>query len=262
MGQSGEVFADDYRQVPEHPVVISDFSMSIYEVTNADFSEFVSATNYKTTAENLGSAPFYNESTDSWELKAGVDWRNPKGAGKGGIRGKERNPVCVVCWFDAEQYCKWRSAKEGLPEGGIRLATEAEFEFVARGKEGRTYPWGETPPFERKNNKYVSANLAIVDAKWHEPVGKIEKGKSPDGIYDLIGNVWEWCYDRASDLYYKECKEKGTVVDPMGPPLGDLRAVRGGGFDSDPESARATKRFFMAPDQMSPNVGFRVVFIQ
>ena len=140
MGQGTEVFAEDYRQIPEHPVVISDFGMSIYETTNDDFAEFVNATNYKTTAENIGSAPLYNENTNEWEVKKGVNWQNPRGPGKPGIRGKGKHPVCVVSWYDAEQYCKWRSAKEGMAEGGVRLPTEAEFEYAMRGTDGRAYP--------------------------------------------------------------------------------------------------------------------------
>ncbi|RKY18724.1 MAG: hypothetical protein DRP90_05280 [Planctomycetota bacterium] len=252
MGQSTKEFSDDYRQIPEHPVVVTDFAMYRFEITNDDFAEFVNDTKYQTTAEVQGSAAIWNDKKRKWEFVPGVSWKHPLGK-RSSIRGKGRNPVCQVSWYDAEAYCRWRCAKEGVPVGTIRLPTEAEWEFAARGTEGRTYPWGETPPFKDRS-------LARVDSKWHTKVGSHERGKTPEGIYDLIGNVWEWCFDWGYDKYYEECKKKGVVVDPMGPGTGVIKVVRGGGYDSDPDSARSTKRFFMKPDNMSTNVGFRMIF--
>lgn len=256
MGQTVKVFPDDYRQVPEHEIIVSDFAIATFEVTNDDFAKFVEATKHKTTVENIGGGSIWDKKTGKWEFKKGVSWKSPTGRGSS-IRGKGKFPVCQISWPDADTYCIWRCSVEGVPEGTIRLPTEAEWEYAARGKDGRPFPWGEEPPFKAgKDSKY-----AVVDAKWSKAVGKIEKGKSPEGVYDLIGNVWEWCYDRGDDTYYQTCKDKGTVKDPMGPPFGDLRAVRGGGYDSDPDSARSTKRYFVKSDNSSTNLGFRLVFV-
>ncbi|MDZ7816276.1 MAG: SUMF1/EgtB/PvdO family nonheme iron enzyme [Planctomycetota bacterium] len=258
MGQSNKVFSDDYRQYPAHPVIVSDFAIGIYEVTNDDFAEFIKATNYETTVESKGGVGFvWDEETQKWQSVEGVAWNSPKGK-RSNIRRKGKHPVVQISWKDAEEYCVWRSAKEGVPEGTIRLVTEAQWEYAARGKYGTKFPWGDEPPFTADGKQ--TTGFAVVDAEWHEPVGSIKKGVSPDGVYDLIGNVWEWCYDRSSDVYYKACKDSGVITDPEGPPVGILRSVRGGGYDSDIESARATKRFFVKEDQCATNIGFRLAF--
>ncbi len=253
MGQKRTEYPDDYRHIPEHPVIVSDFAMAIYEVTNADFAAFVNDTNYRTLPEDAGSSPIWDEKKQQWEFVPGVSWKSPKGKNSN-IKGKDDFPVCHITWVDADAYCRWRCAKEGFKPGSIRLPTEAEWEFAARGVEGRSFPWGDKKPWEDKS-------FAVIESKEWSKVGSKKAGKSPEGIFDQIGNVWEWCFDRGDSEYYQQCLDKGVVVDPMGPPTGPLRSLRGGGYDSDPDSARPTKRFFMLPETGSMNVGFRIVVV-
>jgi formylglycine-generating enzyme required for sulfatase activity len=147
-------------------------------------------------------------------------------------------PVVSVSWEDAAGYCGW---------AGVRLPTEAERERAARGEEGRPYPWGsEEPNGERANYDETGIGAAT-------PVGLFGKGATPEGIYDLAGNVWEWVSDWYGDY------PKGEQRNPTGPKEGTRRVVRGGAWYNFATSLRAALRGTSAPGARNDVTGFRCV---
>jgi ribose transport system permease protein len=144
-------------EAPAHQVDLSAFEIDVFELSNADFAQFVEATGYQTDAEKEGR-------TRNWRDAA---------------EGKDNHPVVFVSWNDAVAYCQWI---------GKRLPTEAEWEKAARGTEGRTYPWGEewAPSF---------ANVKETGLRGTAAVGSFGSGASPYGVEDMAGNVWEWVAD-------------------------------------------------------------------
>jgi formylglycine-generating enzyme required for sulfatase activity len=135
-----------------------------------------------------------------------------------------------------------------------RLLNEVEWEWVAGGKQGtsgervRQYPWPEereeASPALLNYNQNVGATT---------PVGSYPDGATPEGLYDMVGNVWEWC----SDWY----GSKGSFVDPLGPETGSFRVLRGGSWSDDAGRCRSADRRRGTPDHRNLNVGFRLVFV-
>ncbi|MGD9202162.1 MAG: SUMF1/EgtB/PvdO family nonheme iron enzyme, partial [Chitinispirillia bacterium] len=173
-------------------------------------------------------------------------------------------PVEMVSWWDAIKYCNARSRREALAScydentgecdfksNGYRLPTEAEWEYAARGgpkSKGYTY----------------SGSNTIDDVAWYgdffrekaHPVG--EKDPNELGLYDMSGNVWEWCNDWYGLKYYEQCKERGTVLNPTGPNEGDYRDLRGGSWFNNAGDCRSAHRFRNPPVLRSYDAGFRL----
>lgn len=238
----------DESELPRHRVEItSGFWMSVTEVTVGQYKQFCCA-----TGRQMPPFPeFQNE-----KLNPGWNWEN--------------HPITMVTWDDAKAYCEWV---------GGRLPTEAEWEYAARdGEEGKKYVWGDdnTPLV----NGYKHANVGDEscyrkysnDAQirgifkkfgyfkgyddgyaWTSPVG----GFAPNGfgLYDMAGNVWEWC----SDWYDKDYYGGSPRRDPNGPSAGKYRAFRGGGWFDDPWFTRLSYRDRVKPGDRVGNLGFRVV---
>lgn len=247
----------DPDEKPLHRVAVRDFYLSETEITNAGFKVFVEATGYRTDAE-LGDGSFVWDST-GWSKKEGIHWRHTE---FGRLRSDkdDRCPVLHVSWNDAAQYCNWWSKKEGLQQvydfqgdtviahatsNGYRLPAEVEWEYAAA--EGREI---KTAVF--------SGDARIGEVAWYSgnaakkvhPVG----GKKANrlGLYDLTGNVWEWCHDRYDPQAYS--KETGI----FGPSQGALRVLRGGSWNNNSRHCRLSNRTSRSPDFRDGNLGFRV----
>jgi formylglycine-generating enzyme required for sulfatase activity len=168
----------------------------------------------------------------------------------------DNHPVVYVNSRDAEKFCQWLGSREGKK---YRLPTEAEWEYAARGMDGRTFPWGETlDTGNLANFADLRTNFAwrdtMIDDGFAEsaPVGSYPRGASPFGIEDMAGNVFEWCLD-----FFQNYKGSERV-NPRGPIGGQKRIYRGGSWKSRAGNLRTTARNFNLPDYSSNDVGFRV----
>lgn len=285
---------------PLHRVRVGGFWMDATEVTNAEFRRFVEATGYVTTAERVpdweelkkqlppgtpkpppevlqaGAAVFtppgrpvdLNAFQQWWTWTPGANWRHPGGPTTT-IDGRDTEPVVQVSWDDAVAYCRW---------AGKRLPTEAEWEFAARGGlERKVNVWGDEPIDPKRANiwqgHFPDQNTAADGFTGVAPV----KSFAPNGygLFDMAGNVWEWCSDYyRPDEYAKRtlAAGKGVVIDnPAGPPgasdprnpfAADSHVHRGGSFlcnDSYCASYRPSARMAAPPDNTMQHLGFRCV---
>ena len=270
---------------PMHQVTVDGFWMDSHEVTNAEYARFVAATNYKTVAERPlnpadypgvpadklvpGSAVFtptaqkvsFENPLQWWNYVPGASWDHPEGKSSS-IKGRENYPVIHVSYEDAAAYAKW---------AGKRLPTEAEWEFAAQGGRGNhTYYWGDQL---KPNGKWV-ANIyqgSFPDKNLKEdgyagaaPVKTFPA--NPYGLYDMDGNVWEWC----EDLYRPDYYQKSPAKNPTGPsdsydpdePGAIKHVQRGGSFLCSDEYCiryKAGSRGKGEASSGSNNLGFRCV---
>jgi formylglycine-generating enzyme required for sulfatase activity/predicted Ser/Thr protein kinase len=231
--------ADDEK--PVHEVTLDGFQMMQYEVTVAQFDAFVSATNYQSDAEKNGGSYYWNEIT-GWELVDGVNWRCDV-SGEMRSRASYNQPVLHVSWNDAQAFCAWLNAQTGK---NYRLPTEAEWEFAARGgNQSKGYKYAGGTDID-----IVAWNGGNSDSYAHA-VG--QKQANELGIYDMSGNVWEWCEDWYGDY------SSSAQTNPKGPETGSGRVVRGGGWNSGAEYCRVSFRKNDSPDRRVRSLGFRLV---
>ncbi|PRY36037.1 formylglycine-generating enzyme required for sulfatase activity [Spirosoma oryzae] len=285
-GGSFRMGSDEFADArPVHSVTVDGFWMDTHEVTNADFARFVKQTGYRTTAERPldpadypdvpadklvpGSAvftpPAQGVSLDNplqwWQYVGGANWQHPAGPGSS-IRGHEDEPVVHVSYDDAVAYARW---------AGKRLPTEAEWEFAARaGLEEQPYYWGNT---QQPGGKWV-ANIYQGDfpqrntqADGFAGIAPVKRfPANPYGLYDMDGNVWEWC----QDLYRPDYYSQSPTANPPGPadsydpeePGSVKRVQRGGSFLCSDQYCTRYKAGSRGKGEVSSgsnNLGFRCV---
>ena len=286
--------ADEF---PHHPVGVSSFYMDEHEVTNKQFREFIGATGYLTMAERkpdweelkkqlppgtpkppddvLVATSLVFKQTDYpvsldnptvwWTWMPGANWRHPEGAGSS-IEGKDDYPVVHLSWEDAAAYAKW---------AGKRLPTEAEWEYAARGGNKNTiYPWG---------NELINEGKAKANSwEGHFPYENTERDGYQSaapvmqylpngyGLFDMGGNVWEWCADWYRSDYYETCLKNNVINNPPGPdqsfdpdePYAQKKVTRGGSFlcnDQYCSGFRVAARMKTSWDTSLNHTGFRCV---
>ena len=247
-------FSDEH---PRHRVSITrDFYLGKHEVTVGQFRQFVSDTGYKTEAEksDQGGRGF-NQETEEFEDGKQYSWRDP------GFPQTDRHPVANVTWNDAVAFCEWLSKKEGEK---YRLPTEAEWEYSCRGGTSTLYHHGDDPEgladvgnvHDGTATDRFGWKGGIKSKDGHVFLSEVGTFKNNAfGLYDMHGNVWEWCSDWYADDYYESSPRR----DPQGPDNGSSRVLRGGSWVNSSQSCRSALRFRFSPDFRSPNLGFRVL---
>jgi len=253
---------------PPRRVTLSSFRISATTVTNAQFAGFVKATGYRTEAERFGSSLVFHtlvsrrvarsvrrriDGSPWWWEVPDASWRWPAGRGSH-VTLKSEHPVVHVSWNDALAYCGW---------AGVHLPTEAQWEAAARGGlVGARYPWGDelTPGGAHMCNiwqgDFPQADTAEDGHHGTCPV----KSFPPNGfgLFEVAGNVWEWC----RDVWTAQPDPRRAGVDPVGPPDGSHRVIRGGSFlchASHCNRYRVAARSANTPESATSNTGFRVV---
>jgi formylglycine-generating enzyme required for sulfatase activity len=217
-----EAFDSAPNERPVTKVLVSRFYISQHLITNAQYEQF---------------DPIHTR-------------KRALGAG-------DRHPVVYVSSLDAMKFCQWLTARERRK---YRLPTEAEWEYAARGTDGRKYPWGnygnrgDLANFADRNTVFAWSDRNIDDGYAEtSPVGSYPVGVSPFGIEDMAGNVWEWCLD------YYEAYRGTPKVNPHGPANGTKRVYRGGSWKSRFNSLRTTTRSSNSLNYSCNDLGFRIV---
>ncbi len=252
---------------PQRPVRCSSFKIAPYTVTNEEFERFVMDSGYVTDAEKFRwSYVFYQFMPEAlrqelmspidtpwWLQVEGAYWAAPEGPGSD-ISERMDHPVTHVSWIDAKAYCGW---------SGTRLPTEAEWEYAARGGlEGKLYSWGDVlePDGNHRCNiwqgSFPDINTAEDGYIATAPVNSFEANGF--GLYNVCGNVWEWCEDWFSPNYHRVTRAQDPIyMIPTG-----SRSMRGGSFlchDSYCNRYRLAARSSNTPDSSTGHCGFRVL---
>jgi serine/threonine-protein kinase len=213
MGGSGE-----YDGKPAHGVRLSSFWLAETPVTNRQYGLFLE--------QNKSDEPGY--------------WRDERFS-------DPEQPVVGVSWHDAVRFCEWLSEQGG---GGFRLPSEAQWEYAARGTDGRIYPWGDEEP-DDKRACFATGKPAAV--------GSFPGGRGPFGTLDQAGNVWEWCLDVWDEKAYE--KRAGSEPVDLLVTKGDeqRRVLRGGAWSDAAVALRAAVRLWLPASYRDVDVGFRVL---
>ncbi len=211
-------------------VHLRPFYLSRYPVTNAQFRYFIKS-GYR---------------VDKYWTARGLRWRDRSPQRYGFTAdprwGIDNRPVVGVTWHEAVAYVRWLADKTGLP---FRLPTEAEWEFAAAGQERRRYPWGERAHANMSNIRDTGLGQTTA-------VGIFPSDRTPEGLYDMGGNVWEWTSSLAKGYPYRPADGREDLE------ASGARMLRGGSYDSPRQAARCTERLPVEPHARVPMIGFRI----
>jgi len=229
---------------PSRKVYLDAFAIDKYEVTNAQYKKFVESLDEKRKPRFLPVCKAMEKGKPAPRIWS-EDFKFPEE--------KADHPVVCVTWVQAAAYCR---------KNGKRLPTEAQWEKAARGTDGRTYPWG---------NKWEpgAANIGLGKSPWEDdsdgyartaPVGGLPKDKSPYGVHDMAGNVWEWTVDFYWPEYHKKAPNRnpGRIRQKHGATIRpEFASVRGGNWALEKKYARTWQRSFRNRDHADDSGGFR-----
>ncbi len=252
-----ETLDDEY---PAHKVRITKpFYMGAHEVSIEQFKKYIERSGHKTDAESDGTGGWgYNAKSNAFEgRKLEYSWRSP------GFAQQDSHPVVDVTWFDAVRLCDWLSKTEGRK---YRLPTEAEWEYACRAGSTTRFNNGDDPDELTKSGAIYDVDTSKVFPEWtpfatkssdkHQftaPIGKFKPNAW--GLYDMHGNVWEWCSDWHDEKYYAN----SPAEDPQGPDDGEVKIRRGGSWHTWPFYCRSSFRNWNSRTTRYVLVGIRVV---
>ena len=258
MGDHAGVGSSDER--PIHSVTLDAFFMDKYEVSNTKFADFLN-----NSAVTVSGSDVYQVGGAGQRICQLQNGLNYNGSTFGIDAGKDHHPAVAMTWYGAALYCNYLSTANGrtpcydettfdcdFTADGFRLPTEAEWEYASRGGEHNPYyqyPWG-------------SNSITSSDANYDYNIGTtVDVGSyaaNGYGLYDMAGNVWEWCNDWYDGSYYSN----SPATNPTGPASGSYRVIRGGGWSNSAVSLRCANRIYDYPTNNSSALGFRVLAVQ
>jgi len=265
----GEFLMGSETDPPAHRVELAAFYIDVTCVTNEQFNEFVNATRFETEAERFGWGFVFAghlssaqqakhvhwrvQGSEWWCRVEGATWRHPEGPGSN-IKKRWQHPVVQVSWNDAATYAEW---------AGKCLPSEAEWEFAARGGlVQKPFPWGDQlePNGRHMMNVWqgVFPTLNTEADGYYGPAPVKSFKPNAYGLYNMTGNVWEWCWDWFDPDYYRISPQSN----PRGPATGEQRVMRGGSYlchHSYCNRYRTDARYSNTPDSSTTNCGFRCV---
>ncbi|MQG84414.1 MAG: formylglycine-generating enzyme family protein [SAR202 cluster bacterium] len=268
MGTNSNIGFPEDGEGPEKNIFLKDFNIDIYSVTNSEFEKFVTETKYITEAEQYGwSFVFYKllskinlskieykvTSTPWWCIVKNAYWRRPEGTGSN-IKNKGDHPVVHISWNDAINYCTWANK---------RLPTEAEWEYAAKGGlENSIYPWGNelTPNNVHQCNIWqgVFPEENSLEDGYLSTAPVNAYTSNGYGLYNIVGNVWEWTQDWFSTSY----PNIRHTINPQGPSIGESKVIKGGSYlchKSYCNRYRIAARSSNTTNSSTSNLGFRCV---
>jgi formylglycine-generating enzyme required for sulfatase activity len=286
----GDHLGDGYsNELPLHAVLLDAFFMSKFEITNQQYCDYLnsalgSGSIYLSSdvVYGTGNDQGYCDTSASSSYSYIVYSSGVFTVGTKGGRDMSDDPMVEVSWYGSVAYCNWRSTEGGyeacynlstwdcdFSKNGYRLATEAEWEYAARGGlAGKRFPWNDPNISHSRANYYASPGSYPYDENpttgyhpdWNDgvypytsPAGTF--AANGYGLYDMAGNVWEWCNDWYASDYY----DTSPFDNPAGPASGTYRVLRGGGWHNDANFCRVAYRNYSSPDDRNYNFGFRIV---